>query len=194
MADARRLLINDPGALQQAGRVIQSGAILVYPTDTLYGLGVDATNAGAVERLNRLKGRSGPLSVIAPDTATALRWTTLEQRQYDRVRPYLGGPQTLILPVRPGLVVPAVLGPGDTLGIRIPDQSFILQVAAATGVPITTTSVNRSGQPPLNDPDLIMESFGLEIALLIDAGQLPESPGSVIYRWNSGRIELIKRR
>ncbi|MFH1852892.1 MAG: L-threonylcarbamoyladenylate synthase [Candidatus Neomarinimicrobiota bacterium] len=194
MADARRLPINDPAALRQACVVIQSGAILAYPTDTLYGLGADATNAGAVDRLNRLKGRSGPLSVIAPDANTALRWSTLNPGQYKLARPYLGGPQTLILPVRPGLVVPAVLGPGDTLGIRVPDQSFILRVAAATGVPITTTSVNRSGQPPLNDPELIMESFGSEIALLIDAGQLQESPGSVIYRWISGRIELIKRR
>ena len=194
MTPAIRVAINTPGALSRALGVIRSGGLLVYPTDTLYGFGCDATNDKAVLNLNRVKNRSGPISVIAPDPVTALSWTSLPIREFHLIQDYLGGPRTVIIPVKPGIVIDAILGPENTLGIRIPEAAFILELADLTGVPITTTSVNKSGQRPLNDPAKIMEIFSSDIDLLIDAGPLPTSGGSAIYRWRMGKIELVSDR
>ncbi len=187
-----RISIDHPEALEQSIRTINSGGLLVYPTDTLYGLGVDATNGTAVDKINALKKRQGPISVIAPDVKTALSWTNLPHQDYKLVRPYLGGQQTAILPVKTGLVAGKITGPDLTLGIRIPEQNFILELALRTGVPITTTSVNRSGQPPMNDPDSIWEMFSTEIDLLIDGGPLAPSRGSKIFKWQNRRMISIR--
>lgn len=194
MTPAIRVAIDTPGALSRALGVIRSGGLLIYPTDTLYGFGCDATNDKAVLNLNRVKNRSGPLSVIAPNPVTALSWTSLPVREFHLIREYLGGPRTVIIPVKPGIVADAILGPKNTLGIRIPEAAFILELAGLAGVPITTTSVNRTGEQPLNDPTEIMERFGSDIDLLIDAGPLPASGGSTIYRWRMGKIELVSDR
>ena len=194
MTTAQRIVIDAPTALSLAAEVIMSGGLIVYPTDTLYGFGCDAGNPAAVAKLNLVKQRSGPVSVIAPDPVTALSWTSLPISEFPLIREYLGGPRTVIIPVKPGIVVDAILGPKKTLGIRIPEATFILELADLTGVPITTTSVNKSGQRPLNDPAKIMEIFSSDIDLLIDAGPLPTSGGSAIYRWRMGKIELVSDR
>jgi L-threonylcarbamoyladenylate synthase len=179
-------------ALAIACDVLRRGGIVVYPTDTLYGLGVDATQDAAVTRLNHLKGRTGPVSVIAADERMVRRWTTLSAGEFDVVRERLGGPTTVILPVRSGIVSPLVLGPDHTLGIRLPGHPCGPELVRRLGVPITTTSVNRSGEPPLNDPDRILAAFGDAIDLLIDDGPLPESTGSIIYTYRKGKLIIIR--
>ena len=165
---------------------------MTYPTDTLYGLGVDATNDQAIDRLNRLKGRASPLSVVAPDIPTALSWTTLEGDLLQLLARRLQESSTVIVPVRPGIISEKVLGSGHTLGIRVPQHPFPSPLVAKFGNPITTTSVNRSGRPPLNDPERILLEFSKEIALLIDAGPLPPSPGSSIYQVQHNRLIRIR--
>jgi len=188
----QRLPLDDPHAFQQALKVLHQGEIMTYPTDTLYGLGVDATNDQAIDRLNRLKGRASPLSVVAPDIPTALSWTTLEGDLLQLLARRLQESSTVIVPVRPGIISEKVLGSGHTLGIRVPQHPFPSPLVAKFGNPITTTSVNRSGRPPLNDPERILLEFSKEIALLIDAGPLPPSPGSSIYQVQHNRLIRIR--
>ncbi len=194
MTGVQFLHVNHRRSLTQAVEIILDGGVIVYPTDTLYGLGADATNTAAIGRLNKLKGRQGPVSVIARDTETVAEWTTLSSNDFEFVQPYLRGKTTVILPVKPGIVAPAILAPDGTLGIRIPDHRFPRIVAEKTGRPLTTTSVNRSGQPPLNDPGLIREQFGQAVDLIVDDGILPPSGGSTIYRWENDHIQLMKSR
>jgi len=189
---AQRVPIDDPTVFQQALKVLRQGEIIAYPTDTLYGLGVDATNEQAIDRLNTLKGRSSPLSVVAPDIPTALGWTTLKGNLLQLVESKLRESNTVIVPVHPGIVNEKVLGPGNTLGIRVPQHSFPSRMVAKFGHPITTTSVNRSGQPPLNNPEAIFLEFNKEIALLIDAGPLPPSSGSSIFQVQQNRLMRIR--
>lgn len=189
---ARRILIDDPLVFEHALKALRRGELIVYPTDTLYGLGVDATNDRAIDRLNELKGRTSPLSVVAPDIPTALGWTTLKKNLYQLVENKLRESNTVIVPVRPGIVNEKVLGPGYTLGIRVPRHPFPSRLAMRFGNPITTTSVNRSGQPPLNDPETILLEFGSEIALVVAAGPLPPSPGSTIYQVRQNRLIRIR--
>lgn len=189
----KRIDIKDSGALEAAATIVTGGGIIVYPTDTLYGLGTDATNQAAVDRINKIKGRSGPISVIA-DTVTRVReWSTLNESEFSTIEKYIGGAQTLILPVKQGVTVTGIQGKGGTLGIRIPDVSFGPDLVSITGRPLTTTSVNRSGEAPLNDPAIIMNLLrDDEIDLLVDAGTLPVSRGSLIYLYSKGDVLQVR--
>ncbi len=194
MTIAQRIVFNAPMALSRASEVIRSGGIIVYPTDTLYGFGCDATNDQAIGRINTIKRRVGPISVIAPDIDTAISWLDIPRKDHNLIRKYLGGPRTTIVPVKTGIVSSLVQGSDNTLGIRIPDAPFALDLARQTGVPITTTSVNRSGHPPINDPAKIIKTFPSDFELLIDGGLLAPSSGSTIYRWQQHKMHLLKKR
>lgn len=187
-----RISITDKDFYIPALNVLSSGGILAYPTDTLYGFGVDATNPVALRRLNQLKNRQGPMSVIAPDIATVRTWIDCSDQDWDLIKTRLGGPTTVIAPVKAGICDPLVLGVDKTLGIRVPDCPEILRLVKKFGRPITTTSVNRSGGNPLNNPVEIEAEFGDLIDLVLDGGVLPASTGSVIYRWTLAGLEVVR--
>lgn len=188
----KRISIKSKNAIQLAGNAILFGGLIVYPTDTLYGFGVDARNAEAIDRLNRIKGRRTPLSVIAPDQNTVLSWTTISYEDWELVKQYLRGSTTIILPVKKDIVHFKIMGPNDSLGIRIPAHPFGPTLVERLGFPITTTSVNRVGKTPLNNPDQIQEQFGTDIDLLIDGGPLPESKGSTVYKLEKSKLKIVR--
>ena len=169
-----RINASSKHVIEAAGNAILYGGIIVYPTDTLYGFGVDARNETAIKRLNKIKGRSAPISVIAPNSSTVLSWATI------------------ILPVKKGIIHPSIMGEDGTLGIRIPAHPFGPKLCDKLGFPITTTSVNRSGQDPFNDPDEIIDEFDGEFDLLIDDGVLPQSSGSTIYKLEKSKLKVIR--
>jgi len=187
-----RININSELALQVAGNAILYGGIIVYPTDTLYGFGVDARNDSAIKRLNKIKGRTVPISVIAPNVSTVLSWTDISYEDWEMVKKYLRGSTTIILPVKKDIVHPSIMGKDGTLGIRIPAHPFGPNLCDKLGFPITTTSVNRSGQNPFNNPDEIISEFDGEFDLLIDDGELPQSTGSTIYKLEKSKLKVIR--
>ncbi len=189
----KRISLKSGNAIQLAGKAILFGGLIVYPTDTLYGFGVDARNREAIQRLNRVKGRrKTPMSVIAPDLNMVLNWTTISYEDWELVKQYLRGSTTIILPIKQNIVHSEIMGPSSTLGIRIPAHPFGCKLVERLGFPITTTSVNRTGSHPLNDPDLIQEQFGEEIDLLVDGGPLPPSSGSTIYKLEKSKLKIVR--
>jgi len=188
----KRIKASDSTALLEAKKIILSGGVIVYPTDTLYGFGVDATNSSSVARINKIKQRSGPISVIADSIERIREWTTIADNDMDGILQYIGGTQTVILPVHPHVTVPEIQGPGGSLGIRIPEHSFGPHLVSLIKRPITTTSVNRSGELPLNDPDQISSIFNNEIDLLIDDGIFPATKGSRIYKYLNGNVSILR--
>ena len=187
-----RINASSKHVIEAAGNAILYGGIIVYPTDTLYGFGVDARNETAIKRLNKIKGRSAPISVIAPNSTTVLSWTDITYEDWGMVKQYLRGPTTIILPVKKGIIHPSIMGEDGTLGIRIPANPFGPKLCDKLGFPITTTSVNRSGQDPFNDPDEIIDEFDGEFDLLIDDGALPQSSGSTIYKLKKSKLKVIR--
>ena len=187
-----RINASSKHVIEAAGNAILYGGIIVYPTDTLYGFGVDARNETAIKRLNKIKGRSAPISVIAPNSTTVLSWTDITYEDWRMVKQDLRGPTTIILSVKKGIVHPSIMREDDTLGIRIPAHPFGPKLCDKLGFPITTTSVNRSGQNPFNDPDEIIDEFDGEFDLLIDDGALPQSSGSTIYKLEKSKLKLIR--
>lgn len=182
----------DSNAVRQATAILEQGGVIIYPTDTLYGLGVDATRPDAVRRLEQLKGRGGPWSVLIADKESLRPWISLPAEAIPTTLAPLGGKTTVIIPVKSGWVDTAVLGPDQSLGVRIPDHSFCRQLSVHYGRPITSTSVNRTQHPPLHRIRDIIAEFGGEVDLIIDAGDLPPSAGSTIYRWDGQALVRIR--
>ncbi|MDP6532609.1 MAG: L-threonylcarbamoyladenylate synthase [Candidatus Marinimicrobia bacterium] len=178
-------------ALSLAVEVISNGGLIVYPTDTVYGLGADATNDSAIQKLNKLKNRSGPMSVIAPDRNAVKNWVESSFLAWDLVKDKLGGKTTVIMPVKENVVSPLILGEDETLGIRIPDHPFPIKLVNLLGFPITTTSVNRSGEPLYTDPKIIAANFSDNIDLIIDDGIL-SSEASAIYILENNSLKTIR--
>jgi tRNA threonylcarbamoyl adenosine modification protein (Sua5/YciO/YrdC/YwlC family) len=190
---AKHINIYHPKVVNYAANSLEEGGVIVYPTDTLYGFGADATNDEAIDKIHRIKGRSGPMSVMAADKNMAVDWMEITGEQIEIVKPYLGGAQTLIIPVKDNIVCTKILGDNNTLGIRIPDNHFCNELSFQLGKPIISTSVNRTGEQPINDPFNIKSRFGSEVDLLIDAGTLPESKGSTIYQLKDNNIIILRK-
>mgnify|MGYP001157197142 FL=1 len=180
-------------ALKRAKKAILDGGIIVYPTDTLYGFGVDARNKSAIDRLNNIKGKKSPMSVIMSDKNMVFSCTDISQKNHKMVKKYLKGQTTIILKIKSGIVHPNILGEEETLGIRIPNHNFGPRLCKELGFPITTTSVNRTGETPLNDPNKIIKIFNGEFDILIDDGAMKSSTGSTIYKLEKSIIKVIRR-
>ena len=142
-----------------AEKLILEGEIIVYPTDTLYGMGVDATNKKAINKLNQLKGRISPLSIIVNSEKMIKKYIDTKFYFKEDLNKYLPGPFTILLNNFNNML-PKELSQGtDKIGIRIPKSSFILKVVKNINRPVVTTSVNYHNSRPLNNVDIINKQF-----------------------------------
>ena len=172
----------DPLVVEKSIIILKKGGVIVYPTDTLYGFGVDANNNYAIERINRLKNRHSPMSVIACRFEQVMLWTNIKEKDIEIAKRILDSSSTLIIDAKKNIVSNKILGKNNTtLGVRIPIHKYCYDISKEYDKPITTTSVNRSGEQPLNDPKTISKIFGEGIDLLIDDGIIKKSAGSKIY-------------
>ena len=187
-----RVSSQSPEAVSLAAEVIKSGGIIAYPTDTLYGFGGNALKNDAVKKINKIKDRNGPMSVLVSDITMAFEISHLSEEEKIVLSQNLGGANTIIIPAKKGTLCPAIFGSDHSVGIRIPDHLFGKNLVQMLKFPITTTSVNRTGEPPLNDPNDIMKQFGNQIDLLVDEGILPYSKGSSIYKLKGTSLKLIR--
>lgn len=172
-------------AVKKALAVLKKGGIIIYPTDTLYGLGVDARNGEALTRLKELKGREGkkPISVIVSDIKHMEACGVLTVEAKRLAATFLPGPLTLVVQAHPSM--PTEIQLNGAIGLRIPKHEFCEKLARAYNGPITTTSANISGLPTKRTVEDIIWHFGKNIShvdLVIDAGELPESPPSTVVR------------
>ena len=189
----QRVNSNSKKSILNAAEVILNGGIIVYPTVTLYGFGVDANNISAINKLNKLKGREGPISVVMQDINTIISCAKIDDVEAEIIRKNLIGYTTIILPVKSGTVYKSIMGEGETLGIRLPDHSFATNLCKLIDGPITTTSVNRSREIPLNDPNEIFKVFNGEFDLLIDDGKINHTKGSTIYKLENYKLNTIRK-
>ena len=178
-------------AVEMACSVLKNGGVIVYPTDTLYGFGCDAKNESAIEKINAIKGRKAPMSVLAPNIEIAAKWMNIPNHDKNIVLEKLGGSTTIIVPVNDGITSPSITGDKQTLGVRIPDHKFCQKLSEAYPTPITTTSVNRTRQKPLTNPEKILSEFSGEIDLIIEDGII-EGSGSTIYNFQDRILNIIR--
>jgi L-threonylcarbamoyladenylate synthase len=193
-----RIILTDKADLEKAviraNEVLDAGGVVLYPTDTLYGLGVDATNEGAIEKVYTIKGRDkgNPLSVIVSDIEMAKEYAEVGDLGQVMFKKLLPGAFTFVMRHKNNLSKNLTLE-NDHLGIRIPDSYFCVSLAKKFGRPFTTTSANKSGEECLSDVDEIVSQIGEEnIDLTIDAGELKSDNGSTVLRVNDDGVEVLR--
>jgi len=166
--------------LRAAAAAVDRGELVVYPTETVYGLGADALDAAAVERVFDLKGRdrSNPLSLGVASVDDALRYTRPTERAVAFARAFLPGPVTVV--VERGDRVPDALTAGrDRVGIRVPDHDLARALMAETG-PLTATSANVSGTGSVTSPGGLGERVSEGVTAVIDGGETPGTESTVV--------------
>jgi len=165
-------------SLAEAKKTLKSGGILVYPTDTLYGLGCDALSKKAVSRIYAIKSRDKgkPLSILVSDYAMLLEYCTVSSAQERILHALLPGPYTFILPLRK----PIPASQGATVGIRVPEHFFMRQVSREFGAPIVTTSANVSGEKDAAKLSDVPSAVSSRADLLIDGAKCPYARGSTV--------------
>lgn len=180
--------------LSDAIAALQRGDVIVFPTETLYGLGADALNSAAVERVFQLKGRdpTHPIPVLVADRGMLYTLVadlpTTAQKLMDRFWP---GPLTLVLPARKDIPQPLLNSTGG-VGVRISSHPIATQLVAILGSPLTATSANPSGQPPARTIDEAKNYFAGKVNVFVDGGTLSSQTGSTVVEIIEDSVKLIR--
>ncbi len=176
---------NTDEAAKKAASVLRAGGVVLYPTDTLYGLGVDSLHRDALEKIYSIKGRDKtyPLPSIIMDLEHAAAYAEVIPLARILAKEFLPGPLTLWLAKKETVPDWATAGK-ETFSIRIPNNDFCLALAREFKKPYTTTSANKSDEPTQNSVNAILDQLGNaaeDIDLIIDAGELPTNlPSTVV--------------
>ncbi|HXF57134.1 MAG TPA: L-threonylcarbamoyladenylate synthase [Actinomycetota bacterium] len=175
----------DPGAVRATAGALERGALVVFPTETVYGIGARPDDRAATERLFAAKRRPPGLNlpVLAASPGEALELGAPDPRAEALARALWPGPLTVVLR-RSARSAPWYLGEReDTVGVRVPDHPVALAVLRAFG-PVATTSANLSGLPPLRSEDDLRATFGeaVEVYLVVAPSAMPpgERPSTVV--------------
>ena len=170
---------------------LKKGNIIIYTTDTIYGFGVDATNSSAITKLNILKGRHTPLSIMIDNINSIKKYAFLNQKQKLIISKILPGPFTVLLNARKATLSEFVQQDSKKIGIRIPKNNFCLKLLSEYKKPIITTSVNIHGQKALNNINEIENIFfNIDI---YDGYVNKKSKGSTIIDFTKEEVRIIRQ-
>ena len=165
----------------RAAEAIDTGDLVVYPTETVYGLGAAALEPDAVERVFEVKGRdrSKPLSFAVPSVPSALQYVRATERERQFMATFLPGPVTVLCRRRES--VPDELTAGrDRVGVRVPDHPIALRLCERAGTPITATSANVSGRPSVRELGDLDSEIREAAAVVLDGGETDGTESTVV--------------
>lgn len=184
----------DQAALDLIAGEVKRGGVIVYPTDTIYGLGCSALERAAVERVFQIKGRARgkPLILLIAELEWAHELSSnlppLFRKLAERFWP---GPLTMVLEASP-MVLPEITAGTGTVALRLPGSEFARRLVAACGVPLVSTSANISGEENIAEVRRLIELFDERVDLIVDAGDLESPVESTVVSLARGRLELLR--
>ncbi len=169
---------------------VRNGKIIIYPTDTIYGLGCNPFEANAVRRIYEIKrrGENMPFILLANTRSMVETLASVSGAARELMRRFWPGPLTMIFPVR----TPIPLVAEKTIALRIPRSRLCLQLIAGVGVPLVSTSANLSGDKVIAEPSLLAESMRSSVDLILDAGRLDQSKPSTIVDVSGSPARIIR--
>ncbi|HVX30582.1 MAG TPA: L-threonylcarbamoyladenylate synthase [Nitrolancea sp.] len=183
-----------PGVIERAAQLLQAGELIVFPTDTVYGIGAAVERPDAVARLYVAKGRplDRPIPVLISDFAQVLRLSPGADHRLTRfLERYWPGGLTVVVEAASWLPREIV---GDTghVGLRLPDHPVALALIRAAGGALATTSANRSGEPAATSASEAFEALAHQAALVIDDGPSPGGVNSTVIAVDGDRITILR--
>jgi len=167
--------------VERAARAIEAGDLVVYPTETVYGMGANAVDADAVERVFDAKGRDRdkPVSLGVPSVERATEYVDPTERELRFMRAFLPGPVTVVVQRRE--VVPDVLTAGrERVGVRVPDHELALDLFEAADVPVTATSANLSGTGSVRAVSELSDEVRERVSAVLDGGRTDGMESTVV--------------
>ncbi|MFQ5583035.1 MAG: L-threonylcarbamoyladenylate synthase [Calditrichia bacterium] len=179
--------------IQKAVEALESGQLVIYPTDTVYGLGCSINNKQAIERIYKIKGKSKftPMSIICSSIRDAAKYARISNFAFRVMKRCFPGPFTVVLEATRE-IPKLMLTRQKEIGIRIPDNKVVIEIVELLGHPIITSSINIPGEEILNDPEKIIEIYSGKVDLLLDTGPLPEPVPSTVLRIEDNNVEILR--
>ncbi|HEY1537912.1 MAG TPA: L-threonylcarbamoyladenylate synthase, partial [Solirubrobacteraceae bacterium] len=192
---AARRTADDAGAVEAAARILGAGGLVAFPTETVYGLGADATNAAAVAKLYAAKGRPAfnPLISHVAEAAAARALARFDAAAETLAAAFWPGPLTLVLPKAPSCPVAELATAGlDSLAVRMPAHPVARALIAALGRPVVAPSANRSGHVSPTTAAHVLADLGERIDLVLDGGPARVGVESTILACLDGDVTLLR--
>jgi L-threonylcarbamoyladenylate synthase len=193
MKSTRTILTSDPQSIMEALNMLKKGGLVVFPTDTVYGLAVPINNQSGINRLFEVKGRDFNKAIavlIGTQTHLPQLTTGFSMKAQKLADKFWPGALTLVVDIRPGL--PPNLSPYPTIGIRMPNHPFALALLQKTG-PLATTSANISGGANTITAQQVLEQLDGKIDLLIDGGQTPGAVPSTVVDCTKPELTILRQ-
>ena len=183
---------NNPNDIERIVDIINEGGIIIYPTDTMYAMGCHGLKERSIERICKLKNinpKKNNLSIICYDLSTISEYAKVDNATFKLIRRNIPGPFTFILNTNNSL--PKIFRNRKEVGIRLPDNNIIREIAKALDAPIMTTTlpIDEIEIEYNTNPELIEEKFGSEVDLIIDGGIEP----STIVDCTNGEFEIVRQ-
>ena len=184
------LRTDDPGALDRAASIIRDGGVVAIPTETFYGLAVDASQERAVARIFEIKGR--PASMALPLVAASLEQVErilgpLDARSAKAAARFWPGPLSLVLPASQSIATR-----DTTAAVRVPGHDFVRHLCDRAAALLTATSANKTGAPSAQTAAAVVASLGSLVDLVIDGGTTPGGKPSTIADLRGPQPRLIR--
>ena len=172
-----------PRLINQVVECLKDGGVIIYPTDTIYGLGCDIKHAKAIEKICQIKNmdpQKAQLSFICSDLSHLSEYSkSIDTPLYRMLKNYLPGPYTFILPA--SKQVPKILqSKKSTIGLRVPDNNICQQILTMLGNPILSTSLPGEMVEDYTDPEIIYDRFGNLVDFVIDGGIGGMTPSTIV--------------
>jgi L-threonylcarbamoyladenylate synthase len=184
----------DPVAIQKVASILKSGGVIAYPTETFYGLGAEACNLEAVEKIFSIKGRDfqNPIPVIIGDRGQLPQWVLhipdLAEKLIEKFWP---GPLTLVFQAS-SLLPPRLTAGTGKIGIRVSNARLATALAGSISCPLTSTSANLSGAAECIRIDEILDQLGNRVDAIVDGGATPGGKGSTIIDVTCEPIKILR--
>ena len=181
--------------IREAAEHLRAGRLVAFPTETVYGLGADATNGAAVASIFEAKGRPrfNPLIVHVPDAQAVERYVVLDDLAEKLAARFWPGPLTLVLPRKSGSAISDLVTAGlDTVAIRVPDHEIARALLLEAGVPVAAPSANRSGHVSPTTAAHVAADLDNKVALIIDGGATQHGLESTVVAIANGVVTILR--
>ncbi len=187
-----RILTAKEDNILRASRIIARGGLVVYPTDTVYGLGCDPLNIEAVTRVLNVKGeREKPLPILASDINSVKKIGFVSERAGRIAARFWPGPLTIVVPKKPVLpnLVTCTL---NSVGVRIPQHEVALRLISLSNGLLVGTSANKTGEKPPRTAQEAAEQLGKEVDLILDGGPAPLGVPSTVVDLSQEKLKILR--